>query len=105
MIHIQKGSEDLRSLIETREEDLSSGQVWDDCPGSIETIRFFKKSGIFLSTKEKNDIVLWLVSFRQYINAYGDRYAPPKAYKEVLRFLTKLQPNQNRKNKKEGKTK
>lgn len=85
MTHIQKGSEDIRSLIGTREEDLSSGQVWDDSPDNIEVVRFFKESGVFLTDEDVKKLETWLTD-------YAEKNLDVRTAREVREFLLQLQP-------------
>ena len=108
MTHIQKGSEDINGLIGKREEDLSSGQVWDDCPGSIEVVCFFKESGVFLKDKEVKNLETWLTDYAEMMYHSGksknlDVKQDIKTAREVGEFLAELRSAPNFNNPQKGK--
>lgn len=82
MIHIEKGSTSIGSLVGTRTEEHWSGQPWDD--GEVETIRYFKESGVFLTDAEISKLGDWLTD---YAEKKGERTT-----REVCEFLLQLQP-------------
>lgn len=94
MIHIEKDSTSIGSLVGTRDEEDWSGQRWDDC--EVEPVRYFKESGVFLTGAEIKKLDLWLTYFLQFMNAYDKekRYTEPA--REVREFLLRLQPSVNR---------
>lgn len=82
MIHIEKDSTSIGSLVGTRDDEDWSGQRWDD--GDIETVRYFKESGVFLTDEEVSKIGEWLTD---YAEKKDERTA-----REVREFLLRMQP-------------
>lgn len=74
--------------IETRTEKHWSGQPWDD--GDIETIRCFKKSGVFLTEEEVKDLEVWLTYYVQFMNAYDKEKRWTETAEKVKTFLREL---------------
>ena len=95
MVHIQKNSEDISSVIGVRTEDISSGMPWDDDPNNIVEIRFFKESGVFLTNEEVKKLENWLNDYAEmlYFNGKSDRInnkSDISEAKEVSTFLGEL---------------
>lgn len=94
MIHIKKDSRFIDSLVVTRTEEHWSGQRWDD--GDVETVRYFKESGVFLTGAEIRKLDLWLTYFLQFMNAYDKEKRYTESAREVREFLLQLKPSVNR---------
>lgn len=95
MVHIQKNSEDISSVIGVRTKDIGSGQIWDDSPDNIIEIRFFKKSGVFLTNEEVKKLENWLNDYAEmlYFNGKSVRQnnkSDISEAKEVSTFLGEL---------------
>lgn len=82
MIHIEKDSTSIGSLVGERDEEDWSGQRWDD--GDIETVRYFKESGVFLTDAEISKLGDWLTDYAEKKDK--------RTAREVREFLLQLQP-------------
>jgi hypothetical protein len=69
MIHIEKDSRSIDSIVVTRTAEHWSGLPWDD--GDLETVRYFKESGVFLTDEEVKKLETWLTDYAEMMYHNG----------------------------------
>lgn len=71
MIRISKDDESIDCLIQTRTEDIGSGQPWDDSPFNIVEVHSFNQSGLFLTEEEAKKLGGWLNDYAEMMYHSG----------------------------------
>lgn len=71
MIRISKDDESISCLIQTRTEDIGSGQRWDDDPSNIIGVHSFNQSGLFLTEEETKKLAGWLNDYAEMMYHSG----------------------------------
>lgn len=71
MIRISKDDESIDCLIQTRTDDIGSGQRWDDDPSNIIEVHSFNQSGLFLTEEEVKKLEGWLTDYAEMMYHSG----------------------------------
>lgn len=71
MIRISKDDESIDCLIQTRTDDIGSGQRWDDDPSNIIEVHSFNQSGLFLTEEEVKKLEGWLNDYAEMVYHSG----------------------------------